>query len=307
MLDKRLGQLSEGDKAWLKLIQPDGRIHGRVLTTGTRTRRMTHANPNLAQVPNSHAPYGPECRSLFRATPGLVLVGCDADGLEARCLAHYMAIYDGGEYVKVILEGRKEDGTDVHSLNAGAIGTSRNTAKTFFYAFMYGGGMLKLGQILADDPNYADVKHDPDSLMDLGKTGHGKLMDGLPALAKLTKDVKRASSERGFIKALDGGTLISPSQHSALNTLLQSAGAIVMKRALVMATDQMLEDGLPLWRDIHYVLNVHDEIQTESPEEYAERVGQIVADSIRRAGEYYEFRCPLAGSYDIGPTWAETH
>lgn len=127
MLEKRLGQLAEGTQAWLKLVQKDGRIHGGVITNGAVTGRMTHKNPNMAQVPAVRTPYGHECRSLFTVPPGKKLVGIDASGLEVRCLAHYMARYDKGAYVKVVLTG------DIHTVNQKAAGIdTRDNAKTFF-------------------------------------------------------------------------------------------------------------------------------------------------------------------------------
>jgi len=136
MIQKRIGMLAEGKVAWLKLIDlTDNRIHGSVDTLGARTRRMTHNNPNCAQVPASHSPYGMECRELFCVPEGYVQLGIDADGLELRCLAHFMARYDDGEYVKTVLDGKKEDKTDAHSRNAKALGLPRDDAKTWFYAF----------------------------------------------------------------------------------------------------------------------------------------------------------------------------
>lgn len=135
---KRLGQLVEGDGAWEKYYnEKTGCIHGAVNTNGAVTGRMTHFAPNLAQVPASYSPWGAECRELFEARPGYKLVGCDASGLEARILAHFLAWYDGGAYVKTVTEGRKEDLTDVHNLTLKALGPlckDRDTAKTFLYA-----------------------------------------------------------------------------------------------------------------------------------------------------------------------------
>lgn len=130
-LDKRIGQLAEGAQAWLKRVK-NGRIHGRVNTLGAVTRRMTHSYPNVAQVPSVGAPYGKECRSLFHVGAGNKIVGCDAEGLELRMLAHYMAKYDGGTYADTVVNGTKEDATDVHSVNQRIVGlNSRNSAKTF--------------------------------------------------------------------------------------------------------------------------------------------------------------------------------
>ena len=116
MLNKRIGQIAEGDQAWLKL-EREGVLYGSVNTNGAVTGRMTHSNPNLAQVPAVYSPYGAECRALFKPRKGMVLVGADASALELRCLAGYMAVYDDGAYIKTVTEGRKEDGTEIHTAN----------------------------------------------------------------------------------------------------------------------------------------------------------------------------------------------
>jgi DNA polymerase I-like protein with 3'-5' exonuclease and polymerase domains len=147
LVDKRLGQIAEGEQAWLKCVDADGRIHGYINGNGAVTSRMSHSKPNLAQVPRVGSPYGQECRSLFTAQFGWNLVGIDASGLELRMLAHYLARYDGGEYVKAILEG------DIHSFNMNALGlTDRNKSKTFIYAWLYGAGDEKLGLITDTGP-----------------------------------------------------------------------------------------------------------------------------------------------------------
>ena len=302
MVQKRIGQLAEGKQAWLKHCNEDtGKIHGAVNTNGAVTGRMTHFNPNLGQVPASYSEYGPEMRALFYVLAGRKLVGCDADGLEARCLAHFMARYDKGAYIKVILEGKKAEGTDVHSLNAKALGCSRTTAKTFFYAFMYGGGNVKLGSILISDEAYSHVH--PSEAGKLGGKMRKKFLKAFPALAKLTKAVQKAVKERGYLRGLDGRRLPSRSAHSALNLLLQSAGALIMKKALCIADEKLTEANL----DYEFVLNVHDEFQVDAAESDAETVARICEQAITEAGEHFNFRCPLSGSADIGVTWAETH
>ena len=144
MVEKRIGQVAEGNQAWLKL-EKNGRIHGSIITNGAVTGRMTHFNPNIAQTPTVAKPYGAECRALFGPRKGMVLVGCDADALELRDLAGYMAIYDDGAYVATVLEGKKEEGTDLHTVNCRALGMDpkatqwnskpgREVAKTWFLA-----------------------------------------------------------------------------------------------------------------------------------------------------------------------------
>lgn len=316
MVEKRLGQLLNGRNAWLKLVRDDGRIHGRVNTNGAVTGRMTHNNPNCAQVPRIGSPYGHECRALFTVEEGNKLVGCDADGLELCMLAHYMARYDNGDYVKIILEGDKRNGTDVHSLNQQAIKlNSRDSAKTWIYAFLYGAGNFTLGTtVLADMTSekrekffakYPEGDRREKAVANLGATSRKRIAESFPALDRLIKDVKKAA-ERGYIVGLDGRKVYVRSAHAALNTLLQSAGAIVMKKALVLMDAEMQKE---LTHGVHYefVGNVHDEVQIEVVEAHAEEVGRFAAASISAAGQSFNLRCPLSGSYDCGDSWAETH
>lgn len=310
MVNKRLGQISEGKEAWLKHVKGDGRIYGRVSTNRAVTGRMGHSGPNIGQVPAVYSPYGKECRELFEATGSWVLVGADADALELRDLAGYMAAYDGGSYVKTILEGRKEDGTDMHSVNCRALGmepkqkyfgdeTGRDIAKTWFYAFIYGAGDEKLGSILTHKNGKA--------ARIAGAKSKANIAKNLPALGKLIKAVQLAVKKRGRLKGLDGRILGIRHQHAALNTLLQSAGAIQMKRALVILDNDLQAMGLVPGVDYEFVANVHDEWQIECKSELGETIGKAATQAIKKAGEYYNFRCPLAGDFKVGRNWAETH
>lgn len=308
MIGKRLGQLADGKQAWLKM-ETGGRIYGRVMTNGAVTGRMTHMSPNMAQVPSGRAPYGHECRAMFTVPEGKKLVGADASALELCCLAAYMSPFDGGEYIKIVLEGDKANGTDIHSTNARAINldpkgkysiggqeqSGRDVAKTWFYAFIYGAGDYKLGQILGGGKKQ-------------GKASRESFQRNLPALGKLVKKVKHRASKRGYLLGLDGRILYCRSPHSALNTLLQSAGAVLMKRALVIL-DQRMQNCMNFRAGEHYefVANVHDEWQIECDPEIAEEVGRTAVDAIAAAGAFYSFPCPLSGSYDIGDNWADTH
>lgn len=289
IVNKRLGQLAEGDEAWLKAIKKDGRIHGSVNQNAAVTGRMTHSKPNIAQVPKCGVPYGKECRSLFCVPPRKLQVGADASGLELRCLAHFMAKHDGGEYAKVILEG------DIHSVNQSAAGLpTRDNAKTFIYAFLYGAGDAKLGSIVGKGRQ-------------AGAKLRSKFLAGLPALEKLVRGVKKRAAEKGYLIGLDGRKLHIRSDHAALNTLLQSAGALVMKKALVILDADLQAAGLVPGVHYEFLANVHDEWQIEVDEDKAEFVGKTAQAAIRKAGDYFGFRCPLDGEFKIGRNWAETH
>jgi len=298
MVDKRLGQLASGKEAWLKAVQPDGRIHGTVITNGAVTGRMTHAKPNVAQVPGNRAPYGHRCRELFEVPKGKMLVGADADALELRCLAAYMAKYDEGAYVKTVLEGKKEDGTDMHSVNARALGCDRDTAKVWFYAFIYGAGDFKLGTILGAPKGKEQ---------DTGKRSRARFLKALPALGTVIEKVKKAVKKKGWLKGLDGRQLSVRSEHASFNTLLQSAGAVLMKQALVILDQTLQAKGYVPGKNYEFVANVHDEWQIECDEAIAEEIGKSAVTAIIRAGEHFNFGCPLNGAYAVGRSWAETH
>lgn len=309
---KRLGQLADGKEAWIKACR-NGRIHGRVNTNGAVTGRMTHSKPNVAQ-----ADKWKPMRQLWIVAAGMVLVGCDAEGLELRALAHYMARWDDGAYGDAVVNGKKEDGTDVHTVNQHAVGLNkRDAAKTFIYALIYGAGDFKLGSIIYDDMTETQkakfdasegVKKDRDrALATLGRKRRARLMERLPALAELTKAVKAAAQKRGHLKGIDGRLLHVRGQHSALNTLLQSAGAVAMKKALVILDRALRSHPNPLMREVKFVANVHDEFQMEAHPDVATELGTLAADAIRLAGEHFGFRCPLAGAFDVGSNWADTH
>jgi DNA polymerase-1 len=288
LVQKRLGQLAEGQQAWLKL-QKNGVIHGSVNTNGAVTGRCTHSNPNVAQVPSVRADYGSECRELFTVRNGYKLVGCDASGLELRMLAHYMAFYDRGEYAKIVTEG------DVHTVNQKAAGLeTRDQAKTFIYALLYGAGDEKIGNIAGGNAQ-------------LGQKLKRKFFSSLPALARLQQDVQRKVKNGGELIGLDGRILPIRSSHAALNMLLQSAGAVCMKVALIQQFHLM--NGLR-WqhgREYAFVANIHDEFQAEVTPDKAEAFGKLAVESIQHAGKQLKLNVPLDGEYKIGNNWAETH
>ena len=275
MLQKRISQIN----SWFKELGKDGRVHGFVNHNGTVTGRMTHRNPNMAQVPNCSAPYGEECRACWVVPPKHKLVGIDASGLELRMLAHYMN--DEG-FIDEILNG------DIHTANQRLAGLeSRNQAKTFIYALIYGAGDEKIGTVVGGS------KKD-------GKRLRDTFLNNLPSFRTLIAKVSRAAS-KGFLKGLDGRKIKVRSQHSALNALLQGGGAIVMKQGLILFHEKIQKYGAVV------VGNVHDEWQVEVPEQYAEEVGKAGVESIIQAGVDLGLNCPLDGEYKIGDNWSETH
>lgn len=300
MVTKRLGQVAEGKEAWLRHVKADGRIHGGVITNGAVTGRMTHSSPNMAQIPAGYSPYGAECRDCFIVPPGKKLVGADASALELRCLAGYMAKWDDGAYIKVVTEGKKEDGTEIHTVNRKALMIdSRDDAKTWFYAFIYGAGDEKLGFIILGQKGPKAKKR--------GKASREAFLANLPALGSFVKGVQKKVKESGQLKGLDGRRLHIRSQHAALNTLLQSAGAILMKVAMVCLDARLQSLGYIPGVNYEFVANVHDEWQIECDEDIASTVGQCAVTAMQEAGQQLGFRCPITGEFNIGSSWKETH
>jgi len=291
-MNKAFSMLSEGDTAWLKCVQ-NSRIHGKVFTLGTVTGRCSHNSPNLAQVPSKRSLYGNEFRTLFHSPKGWI-VGADASGIELRCFAHYLGAYDEGNYGKAVVTG------DVHTLNMKAAGLpNRDSAKTFIYAFLYGAGQQKLGSILKPEAS-------KEQQASIGAKIKNMFLRNIAGIEQLVNQVKRIADSRGYLTAIDGRYLYIRSSHLALNTLLQSCGAIIMKRAAVIWAQKMEE--MDLSNHVFPVLNVHDEIQCEVlREDLIPIVGQILVDSIKQAGEFYNLRVPLDGEYKYGKNWAQTH
>lgn len=314
MIQKRIGQAAEGDKAWLRYVQEDGKIHGSVNPNGAVTGRATHSFPNLGQVPGVRSPYGEPCRAAFGAEHHLdgltglpwVQAGIDASGLELRCLAHFMSKYDGGAYADVILNG------DIHTVNQQAAELpTRDNAKTFIYGFLYGAGDEKIGQIVGAGK-------------ERGKELKKKFLENTPAIAALREGIQHTLVEssrwvageqkvkwkRRWIKGLDGRKVHVRSPHAALNTLLQSAGALICKLWIVETEELLLKAGLKHgWDgDFAYMAWVHDEIQVACrTQEIAQQVIDIAQQAMRNVGEHFKFRCRLDTEGKMGPNWAVCH
>lgn len=331
MIQKRIGQLAEGDNAWMRLVGKDGFMHGSVNPNGAVTGRATHSYPNMGQVPSSTAPYGPECRDLFgaiyaRHLPGwqdAIQVGIDASGLELRCLGHFGVPFDGGQYAETVLNG------DIHWVNGIAAGicpdeprdkhndyheARRAIAKTFIYAFLYGAGDAKVGGFVGGKKaegkalKKAFLENTP-AISGLREALENQLIADQKWNAVLKKfDIKW---KRRYIKGLDGRKVHVRSPHSALNTLLQSAGALVCK-AWVVELERLLmeEHGLSHgWDgDFCFMAWVHDEVQIAARNpEIAEIVRNAGQQAMRNVQELFAFRCQLDTDYKIGATWKDCH
>jgi len=282
-LTKKLGMLSEGNNAWLKLVT-SCKIHHHC-SVATNTHRCSHRNPNLSQVPSDE-----RFRKLFTVSQDKIMVGADLSGIELRMLAHYLHPYDGGRYSDILLNG------DIHQVNADKIGISRRLVKTVTYAFLYGAGDIKIGysysQCLSEDK--ARTK---------GKEIRKAFIDAIPGLAKLLKAIKDAS-KRGFIRSIDGRKIEVDSAHKALNYCLQSSAGVIAKRWMVIANETIHTHPYFTANQLAFI---HDELQFETTPKYEHDIRFTLELSAARAGEYYNTRIPIAAESKSGRNWAEVH
>ena len=287
-IQKWLGQLSEGSNSWFNTIEEDGCIH-HSCSLATQTGRNAHRGPNLGQVVSA-----PWARELFVPHLGHVMVGADLEGLELRCLGHYLSRFDDGNFADVVLNG------DIHQQNADRVGCTRKEVKTITYAFIYGAGDAKLGHSLSPELSDAQKKT-------LGGDLRRKFLDAIPGLEPLIDAVKLKIRSSGRLRGLDGRPIFCRAEHAALNYLLQSAGAIISKRWVVIAQDLIDDAGLTYNIDYTRCAYVHDEQQLSVLPVEADRVAAILVEAAPRAGEYYDFKVPIAAASSIGSNWAATH
>ena len=308
LLNKRIGQIADGKEAWLKHCRTygDGRIHGEVVTNACVSGRCAHKRPNMAQVPSVGHAYGAECRSLFYAPDGWTLVGADASGLELRALGAWLAYFDDGEYARLV----STDGFDIHAHNAKLFGiydgkdviqkVTRDLSKRLIYCVLYGGGSKKTGSIIAPELN-------EDGQYRQGKKTIDTFYQNLPAIKKLKDLIEQRIDQRGYLTGIDGRRLQIRSKHSALNQLLQSTGAVTVKKATCILYNDLQNKGLKWGEDYAFVAHIHDEVQALVRPKYVELYKELAIDSFRKSGEYFQLRCPFTGEAREGRNWEETH
>lgn len=340
-LAKRLGQIATGKEAWLNHVAEDGAIHHRLNVGGTVSGRCSHSSPNIAQVPkvlsvpafNKDGSFNPKaftdkgkphawalpeydkegnpkkailtgragrhgynCRRLFYVPKGWRLVGCDLSGIELRCLANLTAPYDDGFLINQILEG------DIHEVNRVAAGlATRDQAKTFIYALIYGAGTAKIGSIVNPLASVEEQKAIGQKLID-------QFYAKLPGLAAVVKKIKR-QAKSGAIEGLDGRLLRVRAMHAALNLRLQSDGAVIAKKWMLTGDDMFHDQG---WEhgwtgDYAFLAFVHDELQVAVREDLTETAKKILIEAAAEAGRFFNFAMAVDAEAKDGINWAQTH
>ena len=299
LIKKRLGQIADGNNAWLKLVNDDtGCMHGDVVTNGCITGRCAHRNPNMGQVPAGYSEYGKECRSLFHAPDGWTLIGVDAKALELRCLAGYLAHWDGGEYARVVTD----ESIDIHVYNQEMFGVAtRDIAKRLLYGIAYGCGALKAGTII--DPNEKNEL----VLRKLGSTAINSFMQGIPALKELKDRIAHNIAKREYLIGLDGRPLFCRSDFKGLNVLLQSSGALIMKQVVIELHKKMYDLGYIYGHDWQQHGFIHDEIQVSCPPAMVDTLTSVALEAFPASQQFFDFQCPIHGDAHVGFSWDQTH
>jgi DNA polymerase I len=299
LIKKRLGQIADGNNAWLKLVNDEtGCMHGDVVTNGCITGRCAHRNPNMGQVPAGYSEYGKECRGLFHAPDGWTLIGVDAKALELRCLAGYLAHWDGGEYARVVTD----ESIDIHTYNQEMFGVAtRDIAKRLLYGLLYGCGALKAGTII--DPNEKDEL----VLRKLGSTAMNSFMQGIPALKALKDRIAHNIAKREYLIGLDGRPLFCRSDFKGLNVLLQSSGALIMKQVVIELHNKMYDLGYIYGHDWQQHAMIHDEVQVSCPPAMVDTLTSVALEAFPASQQFFDFQCPIHGDAHVGYCWDQTH
>lgn len=273
-------------QGFLRDVRADGCVPSVVNTLGAATGRMTHSKIVNVPAPKEGAFWKP-MRKVFYAPAGYVVVGADADQCQVRALAHYM---NEQELIDAIISGVKENGTDLHSLNAKICGVSRSHAKNILYGYLFGAGAAKSASQMGTSVQVAE-------------TARAKLEARFKSLPIILKELSAYWRKHGYILGVDGRKIIVPSEHMLLVYLLQHFEAILMKWAMVVAYDTIKDRNL----DAKFATMQHDEFQLIVKEEHAEEVAKILEESIEKAGTIIGSRCIIKGEAAIGKTWYETH
>ena len=303
MLSARRRTLAE----WFAAYEPsDHRIHGEFNALGARSHRFTHSSPNMGNIATKktikyNTPYlrdlavslGGEMRSLWSCPKGSLLVGTDMESAHLRIFAH---LINDKAFIRALVEGKKEDGTDPHSVNKKILGdicVDRDRAKTFIFSFLNGAGASKVSEIFACSIEEATAALE-------------RFVQAYPGLARLKKKEFPASAKRGYFIGVDGRFVMCDSAHLMMGMTLQNYEAVIMKAANVLWYDRLQRENIP-FKQVNFV---HDEWVTEvqsSDRSVAEYVAKVQCDAIKKVGELFMLNIALSGESKIGTNWLEVH
>lgn len=283
----------------IKVISPDGRIHTNFKMTVTATGRLSSTEPNLQNIP-VRKELGSEIRKMFVAAPGCVLVDADYSQIELRLLAHI----SGDETMKnAFLTGE-----DIHAVTASQVfgipldevtPQQRSHAKAVNFGIVYGISAFSLAQDIGVRP--AEAKAYIDAYLE---KYHGvrEYMERVISEAKANGYVETLFGRRRPLPELKSSNFNTRSfgERVARNMPIQGTAADIMKLAMVNAHRRIQAEGLRS----RLILQVHDELIAECPEDEAEHVKALLEEEMSGA---VQLDVPLTANAKIGHTWAEAH
>ena len=298
-LNGRLKALEER----IRCCDADGRIRTTFWHIGSWTHRKAHSSPNLANISSPfHGEvvtavdaikdrYDADMRRMFTVDEGHYLVGTDAESIQLRVLAHYLK---NDAYIEAIVNGKKEDETDIHNVNKRALTLShltRDHAKTFIYAWLLGAGTAKVARILG-----CSIKQ--------AKAAVNAFIVNTDGLSTLRGGLIKRDAARGYFEGLDGRKVINESEYHMLAGYLQNGESVIMKYAAILWNQWAKADG------VGYLMvnDVHDEWQSEAfTYDDAVHLGKLQCKALEQAGIDLNVRCPMSGETKIGRNWFDTH
>ena len=282
-----------------KVIGDDGRIHTCFQNTVTATGRLSSAEPNLQNIP-IRTPLGAELRKMFVAGPGMALVDADYSQIELRLLAH-MA---GDE--KMIEAFRS--GRDFHTVTAAQVfgvepdqvsAEMRRSAKAVNFGIVYGISAFSLSQDIG--VTVAEAKAYMDRYF-ATYPGVRAYMDHVVEQAKQDGYVSTLMGRRRWLPELKSSNFNTRSfgERVALNMPIQGTAADIIKLAMLRVRDRLKAEGLRG----QLVLQVHDELIVECPQEEQERVCALLQEEMEGV---FPLSVPLVAETHAGQSWAESH
>jgi DNA polymerase-1 len=179
------------------------------------------------------------------------------------------------------------------------LGCDRDTAKPFLYAFLFGGGVGKLGSILTGTPNAK-----------VGKDALDKFQNSIPGMKQLKEKLKNEyertalafGKDKAFIRGIDGRIVFASSEHQLLNYLLQTLEGVTCKAAAVYLKRKLVERNIPHYFVIHY----HDEVAVVTKDEYAVEVSELAVEAFTEAPKWFGVTC-MSGEAKEGKNYADVH
>ena len=282
----------------IKEIGPDGRIHSRFNQTETRTGRISSTEPNLQNIP-VRTEIGRELRRFFVAKEGCVLVDADYSQIELRVLAH---VANDANMIQDFLQGN-----DIHRSTAAQVfhvppdmvtPLMRSRAKAVNFGIVYGIGAFSLAKDIGVTRKEAD-QYIQNYLAHY--SGVRRYMEQIVEQAREQGYVETIFGRRRYLPELSSSNfnLRSFGERVARNMPIQGAAADIIKIAMIRVANRLEIEGL----QARLILQVHDELIVEAPEEEAEQAAAIVTEEMQAA---ISLSVPLVADSSVGKTWYDT-